>query len=416
MAYIVSKQNRFYVVTYDGLDPTTGKERRRWHLAGDSRDDAEAIAANLTRRTDLVRDGARSAATVTDFVNDTWFPQRVHHLRPSTAHRYRWMIDNYISPTIGDLPIRSLASRAPQPPLHRPPRDRETQRDRPRTQDRVRRPRHHARRTQTRRAHPSRRTQRRPRRHRTPAHRSRQARTRSVDDRPAPTLPHRHPTPPPLPGAAPRRDHRNATRRTRRAALGRLEPHHPFHLGRPRTTIRWRAQRRGRVQDEEQPTLHRPRPAHRNRPRPLEAPPATRRPSRRPRRRDLHQHRRRSRFTRNRSANSSPANSLASISRTIRFHDLRHTHATLLAGSSTPIKVVSERLGHAHPGFTMATYQHVMPGMGATAAHDFGLMLSTQRDTRQGYRRHTARPAAGRRLPAQIRKTPAHTDRDTDGR
>ena len=52
MAYIVCKQNRFYVVTYDGLDPTTGKERRRWHLAGDSRDDAEAIAANLTRRTD----------------------------------------------------------------------------------------------------------------------------------------------------------------------------------------------------------------------------------------------------------------------------------------------------------------------------------------------------------------------------
>ena len=92
---------------------------------------------------------------------------------------------------------------------------------------------------------------------------------------------------------------------------------------------------------------------------------------------------------------------------TIRFHDLRHTHATLLAGSNTPIKVVSERLGHAHPGFTMATYQHVMPGMGASAARDFGLMLSTQRDTRRGYRRRTARPAAGRRLPTQIRKAPA---------
>jgi integrase len=93
---------------------------------------------------------------------------------------------------------------------------------------------------------------------------------------------------------------------------------------------------------------------------------------------------------------------------TIRFHDLRHTHATLLAGSSTPIKVVSERLGHAHPGFTMATYQHVMPGMGAAAAHDFGLMLSTQREARKGYRRHTVRPATGRRLPAQIRRAPAH--------
>ena len=35
-------------------------------------------------------------------------------------------------------------------------------------------------------------------------------------------------------------------------------------------------------------------------------------------------------------------------------------------------------------------------------------MLSTQRDTRQGYRRHAVRPASGRRLPAQIRKAPAH--------
>ena len=34
MAHIVTKQNRFYVVTYDGINPTTGKEQRGWHLAG----------------------------------------------------------------------------------------------------------------------------------------------------------------------------------------------------------------------------------------------------------------------------------------------------------------------------------------------------------------------------------------------
>ena len=51
----------------------------------------------------------------------------------------------------------------------------------------------------------------------------------------------------------------------------------------------------------------------------------------------------------------------------IRFHDLRHTHASLLVSAGTPIKVVSERLGHAHPGFTMATYQHLVPGMSLTA-------------------------------------------------
>ncbi len=62
----------------------------------------------------------------------------------------------------------------------------------------------------------------------------------------------------------------------------------------------------------------------------------------------------------------------------LRLHDLRHTHASLLLKERVPIKVVSERLGHATPGFTMATYQHVLPGMQADAARVFaGLIGST---------------------------------------
>jgi integrase len=45
----------------------------------------------------------------------------------------------------------------------------------------------------------------------------------------------------------------------------------------------------------------------------------------------------------------------------IRLHDLRRTNATLLLKAGVPIKVVSERLGHATPAFTMATYQHRAP-------------------------------------------------------
>jgi integrase len=36
------------------------------------------------------------------------------------------------------------------------------------------------------------------------------------------------------------------------------------------------------------------------------------------------------------------------------------------------VKVVSERLGHATPAFTMTAYQHVLPGMQAEAANTFG--------------------------------------------
>jgi len=59
----------------------------------------------------------------------------------------------------------------------------------------------------------------------------------------------------------------------------------------------------------------------------------------------------------------------------IRLHDLRHTHATLLLKAGVPIKVVSERLGHATPAFTMATYQHVLPGMQQEAARTFAAIL-----------------------------------------
>lgn len=52
----------------------------------------------------------------------------------------------------------------------------------------------------------------------------------------------------------------------------------------------------------------------------------------------------------------------------IRLHDMRHTAATLLIAAGAPVKVVSERLGHANSTFTIETYQHVLPGMQADAA------------------------------------------------
>lgn len=62
-----------------------------------------------------------------------------------------------------------------------------------------------------------------------------------------------------------------------------------------------------------------------------------------------------------------------------RVHDLRHTYASLLVADATAITVVSERLGHGYPGFTMASYQHVMPGRGAEAADRFSQLLATSR-------------------------------------
>jgi integrase len=45
----------------------------------------------------------------------------------------------------------------------------------------------------------------------------------------------------------------------------------------------------------------------------------------------------------------------------IRFHDLRHTHATSLLAQGHSIKAVSQRLGHASIELTLRVYAHVLP-------------------------------------------------------
>lgn len=60
----------------------------------------------------------------------------------------------------------------------------------------------------------------------------------------------------------------------------------------------------------------------------------------------------------------------------IRFHDLRHTHATLLLQSGEPVRTVSQRLGHASPTITMSIYSHVLPGDDEGAAARFAALLT----------------------------------------
>jgi integrase len=51
----------------------------------------------------------------------------------------------------------------------------------------------------------------------------------------------------------------------------------------------------------------------------------------------------------------------------VRFHDLRHTHATLLLLTGVPPHVVSMRLGHRSVAFTLQQYAHVLPQQQAEA-------------------------------------------------
>ena len=68
----------------------------------------------------------------------------------------------------------------------------------------------------------------------------------------------------------------------------------------------------------------------------------------------------------------------------IRFHDLRHAHATHMLANGVHPKVASERLGHSKIGITLDLYSHVLPGMEADAAErvDVALQAAINRRTR----------------------------------
>jgi integrase len=59
----------------------------------------------------------------------------------------------------------------------------------------------------------------------------------------------------------------------------------------------------------------------------------------------------------------------------IRFHDARHTHATLMLKQGVNPKIVQERLGHATIAVTLDTYSHVVPGLQEAAAAGFDKLM-----------------------------------------
>jgi integrase len=67
----------------------------------------------------------------------------------------------------------------------------------------------------------------------------------------------------------------------------------------------------------------------------------------------------------------------------IRFHDLRHTHATALLASGVHPKIASERLGHSKVGMTLDLYSHVLPGMQEDAVAKVDAAMQTARNKRE---------------------------------
>lgn len=378
MAYIIERKNRFYVVTYDGIDPATGRERRRWHPAGHSRADAEAIAARLDAISASDTTIASGQLTFGRYLTEQFMSMRRHRLQPTTAHRYQWMIDNYISPALGSMPLRSVraehldrlysdlitnggvkhAGLAPKtvydvhvvircaftqavrqhliavnPALGaQPPRSRLRQRSGPECWT---------------------------------ASQLAEFLGATRHLRLHPAL------------------HLAAFTGMRRGELAGLrwgdwhQSTHRLSIARSRQVVAGRSVEVA----VKTPTSRRCIDLDSDTERVL-------RSWRRRQQRDGHPIGTNDPIFTNRAGQPvNPESIYQLFQRQVRrldmpricFHGLRHTHASLLVAAGTPIKVVSERLGHANPGFTMATYQHVLPGMGADAADKFSQLLAASR-------------------------------------
>lgn len=105
--YVARKGDRWYAVIYEGLDPVTGKERRRWHPAGTSREEAERLATALAAKANGRNDQARSL-TFGAYLVTRWLPGKKLEVAHSTWDDYRRKIDIHILPVLGKIPIRRL--------------------------------------------------------------------------------------------------------------------------------------------------------------------------------------------------------------------------------------------------------------------------------------------------------------------
>ena len=59
----------------------------------------------------------------------------------------------------------------------------------------------------------------------------------------------------------------------------------------------------------------------------------------------------------------------------IRLHDLRHTHASIGLAAGVPVKLMSERLGHATAAFTQDVYMHAIPALEEAAANQIAELV-----------------------------------------
>lgn len=104
--YVAQRRGRLYAVIYEGRDPVTGKERRRWHPAGTGGAGpslAAKLAAKEQRRVDAVR-----SLTFGAYLTSQWLPAKNLHLATSTYRGSERKVQRHILSVLGRMGMRRL--------------------------------------------------------------------------------------------------------------------------------------------------------------------------------------------------------------------------------------------------------------------------------------------------------------------
>ena len=371
--HVARKGNRWYAVIYDGTDPVTGKEKRTWHAAGTDRADAERLAARLAADRNGRNDQARSL-TFGAYLTRQWLPGKQVVLAASTYAGYRRNVERHILPTLGRIPLRRLRPHQLEALyaslLHRD----DGAGLAPKTVYEI---------------------------HLVIRGALTDAVRRGLVNRNAALVAHA-----PRMRAIPKTEQRSWTSAELQAFLRAAAGHRLFAA---LWTAAFTGMRRNELLglcwddlDIAKATLsinrglvaigydlHETRGKTANARRRIDLDPTTIevlnawRHWQSIEQRAVGTERSARMFTDGRGEAIHPhaiSQTFERIARragvrVIRLHDLRHTHGTLLIAAGVPVKVVSERLGHATPTFTIETYQHVLPGMQADAARVFEQLI-----------------------------------------
>src|SRR5436190_2529495 len=105
--HVAKRRSRYYAVIYEGLDPVTGRERRRWHPAGTDRAQAQRLAARLAAEEQGRADAVR-VLTFGAYLCGQWLPAKKLQLAASTYRGYEHNVQRHIVRALGRIGLRRL--------------------------------------------------------------------------------------------------------------------------------------------------------------------------------------------------------------------------------------------------------------------------------------------------------------------